>query len=144
MTSAAGLESALKQAAIWVGANPDEVRVEPNLDFITEERDPKDLLSFAQAKKAGTPISWKSVHNWLRQNDFTEYTFDEELEQIDEEEDIEALSGGGNGLGEEGDINDPAMQAARDAAMQAAGQLPPGAGRPQNGGEEGDGDDEDG
>ena len=137
MTAATGLETALRQAAIWVGANPDDVKVEPNLDFITEDQDPKDLLAFAQAKKSGTPLSWKSVHNWLRQKDFTEFTFDEELDQIAEEDDDERLAGGGDeGLGE-GDINDQAMQAARDAAMRAAGQTPPGQapGQPPPGGQ---------
>lgn len=126
-TAAAGLETALRQAAIWVGANPDEVKVEPNLDFITEEQDPKDLLAFSQAKKAGTPLSWKSVHNWLRQKDYTEFTFEEELDEIDEEDNDERLQGGGDPdlAGVPGDVNDPAMQAARNAAMQAAGQQPP-------------------
>ena len=94
MTSASALETSLRQCAVWVGANPDEVKVEPNLDFIDETSDPADLVKFAQAKKSGTPISWKSVHNWLRQKDFTEFTFDEELEQIGEEDDDDRLKGG--------------------------------------------------
>jgi len=126
-TSAAGLENALRQAATWVGADPDDVKVEPNLDFITEEQDPKDLLAFATAKKAGTPLSWKSVHNWLRQKDYTEFTFDEELEEIDEEDNDDRLQGGGDPdlVGVPGAAaDDPAAQAARDAALQAAGQPP--------------------
>ncbi len=125
-TSAAGLENALRQAAIWVGANPDEVKVEPNLDFITEDQDPDDLMKFSQAKQKGFPLSWQSVHKWLRQKDYTELTFDEELEQMAEEDDIEQLAGGGEeGLGvAEGDLDDPAMQAARDAAIAAQGGQP--------------------
>lgn len=128
-TAAVGLETALRQAAVWVGANPDDVKVEPNLDFVEESQDPKDLISFATAKKSKVPLSWKSVHNWLRQKDFTELTFEEELEQIDEENDMDAFDTGGDALlGEEGDINDPRMVAARDAAQAAAqGNLPPGA-----------------
>lgn len=94
MTSASALETSLRQCAVWVGANPDEVKVEPNLDFIDERSEVGDLVKFAQAKKAGTPISWKSVHNWLRQKDFTEFTFDEELEQIAVEDDDDRLKGG--------------------------------------------------
>lgn len=94
MTSASALETSLRQCAVWVGANPDEVKVEPNLDFIDEASDVGDLVKFAQAKKAGTPISWKSVHNWLRQKDFTEFTFDDELDQIGEEDDDDRLKGG--------------------------------------------------
>jgi hypothetical protein len=121
MTAASGLETALRQAATWIGANPDEVKVEPNLDFITESQDPKDLISFATAKKSGTPLSWKSVHNWLRQKDFTEMTFDEELEQIAAEEADDRLGGNDDDLGEpDGDLS-PQQIAARDAALAAGG-----------------------
>lgn len=127
MTSATGLETALRIAATWVGADPEEVKVEPNLDFITEEQDPADLIAFATAKKSRVPLSWKSVHNWLRQKDFTELTFEDELEQIDEEADMDAFDTSGDAFtGEpgDGDINDPAMVAAREAAIAAAGGPP--------------------
>ncbi len=136
-TAATGLENALRQAAIWVGADPDEVKVEPNLDFIDQTQDPKDLIAYATAKKSKVPISWKSVHNILRNQDYTELTFEEELEQIEEEADMEAFDTGGDGLGLDGDLEDPAMEAQRQAAMAAAaggpgnlppGNLPPGAG----------------
>jgi hypothetical protein len=103
MTSATALESILRICAEWVGANPDEVKVEPNLDFIDESNDPGELMKFAVAKKAGTPLSWKSIHGWMRQKDLTEMTFDEELAQIAIEDDIEVLAGDDDGLGEEDD-----------------------------------------
>jgi hypothetical protein len=141
MTSAAGLETALRQAAVWVGANPDEVKVEPNLDFVEESQDPKDLIAFATAKKSRVPLSWKSIHNWLRQKDFTEFTFEEELEQIEEEEDMDAFDTGGDALlGEEGDINDPAMVAARQAAIDAANNDLPGGKKPGAGDDENEDD----
>lgn len=105
MTAASGLESILRICAEWVGADPDEVRVEPNLDFIDESNDPGELVKFAVAKKAGTPLSWKSIHGWMRQKDLTEMTFDEELEQIALEDDIEQLAGTDDGLGED-DVDD--------------------------------------
>ncbi len=94
MTAATALETSLRQCAVWVGANPDEVKVEPNLDFIDESSDVGDLLKFAQAIKAGTPLSWKSVHNWLRQNDYTEMQFEDELDQMALELDDDRLPGG--------------------------------------------------
>ena len=124
MTSATGLETALRIAATWVGADPEEVKVEPNLDFITEDKDPADLIAFATAKKSKLPLSWKSVHNWLRQKDFTELTFEEELEQSEEEADMDVFDTGGDAFvgmpGAPGDINDPAMAAARQAAIDKA------------------------
>jgi hypothetical protein len=137
-TAATGLENALRQAAIWVGANPDEVKVEPNLDFIDQTQDPKDLIAYATAKKSKVPLSWKSVHNILRNQDYTELTFEEELEQIEEEADMDAFDTGGDGLGLEGDLEDPAMEAQRQAAIAAAGK-PPGSGNlPPGAGNEGD------
>ena len=151
MTSATGLETVLRQAAVWVGANPEEVKVEPNLDFITESQDPADLIAFATAKKSKVPLSWKSIHNWLRQKDFTELTFEEELEQIEEEADMDAFDTGGEAFlgvpGEPGGapagLNDPAMVKARQAAIDAApggGGAPPGDGQapPGGGGDQGD------
>jgi hypothetical protein len=125
MTSAAGLETALRIAAVWVGANPDEVKVEPNLDFVIEQTDPADLIAFATAKKSKVPLSWKSIHNWLRQKDFTDLTFEEELEAIEEESDMDVFDTGGDAFigepgGPPGDINNPAMVAARQAAIDAA------------------------
>ncbi len=127
MTSAQGLETALRQAAEWVGANPDDVKVEPNLDFVESAQNVKDLIDFATAKKAGTPLSWKSVHNFLRAKDFTEMTFDEELEAIAEENDNEILSGTDDELAGMSDMDlmaDPAM-----AARAAAGEFGPRAAR---------------
>ena len=121
ITAATGLETSLRQAATWIGANPDEVKVEPNLDFITENQDPKDLIAFATSKKGGAPLSWKSIHNWLRQKDFTEMTFDEELEQIAKEDQDERLGSADSGLGEPGGDLTPEQIAARDAALEAAG-----------------------
>ncbi len=146
MTSATGLENALRQAAVWVGADPEEVKVEPNLDFITEDQDPADLIAFATAKKSKVPLSWKSVHNWLRQKDFTELTFDEELEQIEEEADMDAFDTGGEAFlgvpgqpgAPAGDLNAPAMVAQRQAAIDTAagGDAPPGGGQAPPGGDE--------
>ena len=125
MTSAVGLETALRMAAVWVGADPEEVKVEPNLDFITETQDPADLVQFATAKKSKVPLSWKSIHNWLRQKDFTELTFEEELEAIEEEADMDVFDTGGEAFigepGSEADLNNPAMVAQREAAIAAAG-----------------------
>ncbi len=127
ITAATGLETSLRQAAEWVGANPDDVKIEPNLDFVEETQNVKELIDFATAKKAGVPLSWKSVHNYLRAKDFTEFTFEEELEEIEEEADNEILSGNDDELAGMSDADrsaDPAM-----AARAAAGEFGPRAAR---------------
>lgn len=142
MTSASALETSLRQCAVWVGANPDDVKVEPNLDFIDERSEVGDLVKFAQAKKAGTPISWKSVHNWLRQKDFTEFTFDDELEQIAIEDEDDRLKGGEDpfrGMFEPGQpFPGQPIQGQPAPGQPAPGQPAPG----QPGAEDGDGDDD--
>lgn len=65
-----------------------------------------DLVKMTQAKKAGMPLAWKSIHTWLKTKEFTDLEFDEELELIGEEDDDDRLSGPDDGLGEgEGDID---------------------------------------
>ncbi len=55
---------------------------------------------------------------------FTELTFEEELEAIDEESKMDAFDNSGDAFigepGQPGSLNDPAMEAARQAAIDAA------------------------
>jgi hypothetical protein len=83
MTSGEALEQILRHAAIWVNANPDDVQVEPSIDFVEDQ--PPDLESLVKAKNMGLPISWRSIHNLCRERDLTGETFDDELDQIAEE-----------------------------------------------------------
>ena len=84
-TSAAGMESALKICAEWIGANPDEVSVEPNTDFIDESMEAAELLGLMNAKARGAPLSIRSIHGQMRKGDLTALTFEEEQEEIDGE-----------------------------------------------------------
>jgi hypothetical protein len=87
LTGAAGLERSLKQVAVWVGADPDEVEVIPNLDFTQAKVDPKKAKDLIEAKRdGGLKISDKSIHTWMQDNNLTRLTFEEEQEAIDNEE----------------------------------------------------------
>lgn len=88
LAGAFGLQQALQHAAMWVGANPDEVVVTPNLDFVDEVFNPDDLVKLISAKNLGAPLSVESIHNWLRQMDVTEFDLEEEVAKIAEEEDL--------------------------------------------------------
>lgn len=94
-TSAAGLEQILKACAMWVGANPDEVHVEPNTDFIDESMPAAELLGLMNAKARGAPLSVRSIHAQMRKGDLTALTFEEEQEEIDAEPPPEDLTGVG-------------------------------------------------
>jgi len=81
-TSAAGLERALKIMAEWAGFDPEQVRVEPNLDFAEANAPPQALLALMQGKQAGAPLSLEEIHAWARRNGFTTLTFEEETQRI--------------------------------------------------------------
>jgi hypothetical protein len=84
-TSAAGLETALQHCAVWVGADPTEVSVEPNTDFIDESMPAAELLGLMNAKSRGAPLSVRSIHGQMRKGDLTALTFEEEQEEIEGE-----------------------------------------------------------
>jgi hypothetical protein len=84
-TAAEGLQQALRYCAEIVGANPEEVVVEADTDFAEQPVTGQELLLFTNAKLAGAPISWESIHRILKQRDLTEYSYEEEKALIDAE-----------------------------------------------------------
>lgn len=86
MAGAFGLRELLRTAAEWVGANPDEVVVEPNLDFVDDTMAGKELVDIMAAKGLGAPISLDSIHQLEQERGLTTKTFEEELAQMELEE----------------------------------------------------------
>lgn len=86
ITAAYGLEQLLRIAAEWVGANPDDVKVEPNLEFEDEVMTGKELMDLVSAKSMGAPIANETIHNIMSAKGMTEKTFEDELAEIQEEE----------------------------------------------------------
>ena len=80
-----GLEKLLRIVARWVGANPDEVEVIPHTKFSEETMGGRDLKELMQAKFEGAPISLRSVHRLMSDRGLTKETFEDELEQIQDE-----------------------------------------------------------
>jgi hypothetical protein len=85
LSGAAGLEEALKNAARWVGANPEEVKVEPNLEFSSTLITGQDALQMMQAKDLGFPVSYESLHEYAVDRGITKISFTEEMERITRE-----------------------------------------------------------
>lgn len=94
MTSGAGLQALLRLAAQWVGADPEEVIVKPNLEFAANTMQPKSLVELMTAKTMGAPISRRSIHATMRDRGFTKMEYEQELEEIEEEQPL-----GGEGMG---------------------------------------------
>lgn len=84
-SSAAGLESILKIAARWYGADPDQVVVKPNLDFADIVLTAKTLVELMTAKSMGAPISLETIHTIMQDRKLTELSFEDEMGKIESE-----------------------------------------------------------
>lgn len=92
LAGAAGLEHLLKIAAEWVGANPEEVVVTPNLDFVDDTMTGRELAELVAAKNMGAPISWETIHAIMEARGITELTVEEELQKMQDEAANELLA----------------------------------------------------
>lgn len=81
-----GLERVLKIMAVWLGDNPDQVKVTPNLDFANEDFNGQTLVQIVQAKAQGAPISAESIHDYMRSKNLTTLSYEDELAKISLEE----------------------------------------------------------
>lgn len=75
---AKGLEEILKDIAVIMGENPDEISVKPNKEFGDLQLTGQDMLQMATAKNLGFPISNESLHRLAFARRVTKKTFDEE------------------------------------------------------------------
>ena len=95
----AAIRQQLQWAAQWHGADPESVVVEPNIDFIAARMAASEINEMITAKVRGFPMSWRSMHRLAEQGDLTMLGFEEELEEIAAEPQIELITG----VGEDGD-----------------------------------------
>ncbi len=97
-SSAQGLERILKTIATWMGADPNAVKVTPNLEFGELPVNITDLTQLMSARLLGAPLSKKSIHQVFVNKRLTNMSFEDEIEQIKEEDaDMPPVqTGGGN------------------------------------------------
>lgn len=86
--SAAGMQEALRMAARWMGLNPDEVVIEPNLDFADDPIEAAELSELLTFKQRGGVISYRTMSEIMQKRDVTTRTMEEEIEEIKQEENI--------------------------------------------------------
>ena len=93
-SSARGLEHALKNAAVWVGADPDQVVVTPNTEFFDRQLSPQEITALVQGWMSGA-YSRKTLFQNLQGGGIVdeEKQFEDELEEI---QDDDPLMGGGD------------------------------------------------
>lgn len=82
VSGAYGLEQILKLQATWVGADPDKVKVTPNLDFTLAGMLTQELVEMMTARTMGAPLSERSVHTFMKERGMTRLEYEEELAEI--------------------------------------------------------------
>ena len=82
INAARGLERALKNVAVVMGANPDLVTFQPNLDFTEEGLTARELFDLTSALNAGAPISMESIHSLARRGGLTDLDYREEQQRM--------------------------------------------------------------
>jgi len=86
LTSGKALENILKIIARWIGANDEEVKVTPNMEFGELSLTATDIKGLMEARLTGAPLSKKSIHALMVEKRLTSMTYEEEMEQIAEED----------------------------------------------------------
>lgn len=81
-TAALALEMLLKQCAEWMKADPEKVKVTPNLEFADYQMAGQDLGNLMTAKRNGAPLSMKSIHRLAVQGNLTNMDYNTEMEEI--------------------------------------------------------------
>ena len=72
----------LRMAAEWCSVDPDSIIFEPNFDFTDSSVSAADVSCLWTAKKEGLPLSERSIHEWLRKNDYTGLSYEEEIKAV--------------------------------------------------------------
>lgn len=111
---ALGLEMILKQIAKWTGANPDEVKVTPNLEFSDFQMSGQDLSNLMTAKEQGAPMSNQSVHRLMVQGNLTTLDYETEKSILESEPPLPAEQ-------KRQDDLELAKEAAKNKALPAPG-----------------------
>jgi hypothetical protein len=99
LSGAAGLEWTLRIIAKWMGADPEQVKVTPNLEFGQLELAPKDIVDAMTARSMGAPISLESIHALAVDTGLTTLDYQTEKDKVDEEKAAEVPPATGTGVG---------------------------------------------
>lgn len=88
-TGGLALEMILKKCATWMGLDPNEVKVQPNLEFADYQMAGQDLVNLMTAKRTGgAPISEESIHRLMVQGNLTSFDYNKEKELISAEDEF--------------------------------------------------------
>lgn len=85
LTGAFALQRILRIIAKWIGANEDEVVVQPNLEFSDFRSTGDDLVKVTTAIQLGFPMSLQSAYEYAQSKGYTKNPFSAEIETIKKE-----------------------------------------------------------
>jgi hypothetical protein len=122
ISGAAGLQNLLRKAAKWIGADPDQVKVIPNLEFEGLSFAPRDLVELMSAKTMGAPLSVKSIHQVLAEKGYTRLDLETELAEIEGEEPLGTSIMDATG-GTQGSQNVPGSDPSKDPPVDPKGDV---------------------
>ena len=123
---ALALENLLKIAAKWVGADPEKVKVTPNLEFAPVLVTGQEATQLMSARAMGLPLSLESIHGVLADRGLTQFDYDTEMDKIAEEDAGRVSRFTSMGLGADGKpIPAPAPEPGQEGTQQGT-QQPPG------------------
>lgn len=83
---ALALENLLKIAARWMGADPEKVKVTPNLEFAPVLVTGQEATQLMAARAMGLPLSLESIHGVLADRGLTKFDYETEMDKIAEED----------------------------------------------------------
>lgn len=89
LTGAAGLEWVLRIAARWMGADPEQVKVAPNLEFGDVSLVPKDIVDAMTARNMGAPLSLESIHGAASDMGLAKFDYTTEKDMVEKEREEE-------------------------------------------------------
>lgn len=112
-TAALALQMLLKDCAVWMKADPEKVKVTPNLEFADYQMAGQDAGNIMTAKRNGFPISMKSIHRLAVQGNLTNMDYETERKEIEAEPPL---------------MVDPNIQAKLDSDKAIEAAAPKGAG----------------
>lgn len=126
LTGAAGLQNLLRIAAKWLGANPEEVVVRPNLEFNDLSMAARELVDLMTARTLGAPLSLESIHALLVQRGITKMDYEDEKDLVEEEiaDAIPPLVPSPDPSQQDPTVQDDPTQ--QDPAANKPGDVPPG------------------
>ena len=85
LSSGEALQRALRNIAIWLGEDPEQVKVTPNTEFTNAASNAQELVYLMTARSQGAPLSLQSIHSSLKEKGFTSFDYEDEMELVHKE-----------------------------------------------------------